>query len=487
MEFVLDILRFIGILFLVLMVFNLLIIVHEWGHFLAGRWRGLMIDRFQIWFGKPIWKKTVNGVQYGLGSIPAGGFVSLPQMAPMESIEGTVVEEGEEKKELPPITPLDKIIVAFAGPLFSFLLAVVFAVVVWAVGKPIEEASTTTVIGSVAEDSAAEKAGLEPGDDIQYINGKRVKQFLGMNDSVKWLVISSEVDDIKVDVLRDGEEKSFVVETERPEPDEVDGGFARKAWAGLVKRPKLRTIGVGPATTPVVIGTMENSPASALDLQPGDIIAGIDGKPITRLGEVFDHPVEAGKPVAFSVKRGDEILEKEIVPQKPDQPADFEKALTGIIYDGAGIRSIVHISPTEQVVNSFRTIVGTLRAVFSPKSDVSAGHLSGPIGIMGLYYDLFQHKDGWRLVLWFSVILNINLAILNMLPFPVLDGGHIVMAAIEWVRRRPMNLKVLEVVQTAFVLLLLGFMVFVSFKDVGDRVPKGEEVVPPKFLPESET
>ena len=129
MEVLLSILRFIGVLFLVVMMFNIMIVVHEWGHFLAGRWRGLYIDRFQIWFGKPIWKKTYNGVQYGLGSIPAGGFVSLPQMAPMESIEGKVDGEAPTK-QLPPISPLVKIIVAFAGPLFSFLLAVVFAVVV---------------------------------------------------------------------------------------------------------------------------------------------------------------------------------------------------------------------------------------------------------------------------------------------------------------------------------------------------------------------
>ena len=135
MELLISALRFIGIVLLVIMMFNIMIVVHEWGHFLAGRWRGLHIDRFQIWFGKPIWKKTVNGVQYGLGSIPAGGVVSLPQMAPMEAIEGAVEEEekkeGIPKKDLPPITPLDKIIVAFAGPLFSFLLAVVFACIVF--------------------------------------------------------------------------------------------------------------------------------------------------------------------------------------------------------------------------------------------------------------------------------------------------------------------------------------------------------------------
>src|SRR6266545_4614576 len=100
-----------------LLALNLLIFVHELGHFLAARWRGLKIERFAIWFGKPIWKTKIGEVEYCLGSIPAGGYVSLPQMAPMELLEGKT-----EQKDLPPISALDKIIVAFAGPLFSFLL-----------------------------------------------------------------------------------------------------------------------------------------------------------------------------------------------------------------------------------------------------------------------------------------------------------------------------------------------------------------------------
>src|ERR1044071_5907047 len=131
------ILKVIFIFLEVLLLFNLLIGVHELGHFLAAKWRGLKIDRFAIWFGKPIWKKKIKGVEYALGWIPAGGYVALPQMATMEAIEG---KSEESEKPLPPISALDKIIVAFAGPLFSFLLAVVFAIIVWGVGKPVNEA-----------------------------------------------------------------------------------------------------------------------------------------------------------------------------------------------------------------------------------------------------------------------------------------------------------------------------------------------------------
>src|ERR1700745_4202269 len=135
-----SIFKFVFIFLEVLLLFNLLIFVHELGHFLAARWRGLKVDRFAIWFGKPIWKKKINGVEYALGCIPAGGYVALPQMADMGTIEG---KSDTPSEKLPPISALDKIIVAFAGPLFSFLLAVAFAVVVWMVGRPVNEADKT--------------------------------------------------------------------------------------------------------------------------------------------------------------------------------------------------------------------------------------------------------------------------------------------------------------------------------------------------------
>ena len=141
-----DYLRMAGILIEVLLLFNLIIIAHELGHFLAARWRGLVVEKFGIWFGKPLWKKTMGGVEYSLGSIPAGGFVALPQLAPMESVEG---ESKHDRTHLPPISALDKIIVALAGPVASITLAVLCAVLVWFVGRPVSQAETTTVVGYV--------------------------------------------------------------------------------------------------------------------------------------------------------------------------------------------------------------------------------------------------------------------------------------------------------------------------------------------------
>src|ERR1700676_3633012 len=103
---ILHIARVILVLIEVLVIFNLLIVVHELGHFLAARWRGLYIEKFGIWFGKPIWKKTINGVQYSLGSLPFGGFVALPQLAPMDIIEG---KADVDRSILAPISAIDKI------------------------------------------------------------------------------------------------------------------------------------------------------------------------------------------------------------------------------------------------------------------------------------------------------------------------------------------------------------------------------------------
>src|SRR4051812_29190602 len=109
MQMVFDTLKLILIIIEVLVIFNLIIIVHELGHFLAARWRGAVVEEFGVWFGKPLWRRKFGSVWYSLGSIPAGGFVKLPQMAPMETLEG---ESDTPREALPTLRPLDKIIVA---------------------------------------------------------------------------------------------------------------------------------------------------------------------------------------------------------------------------------------------------------------------------------------------------------------------------------------------------------------------------------------
>jgi len=448
----LHIARVIFVLLEVLILFNLLIVVHELGHFLAARWRGLYVEKFGVWFGKPLWKRKINGVQYSLGSLPFGGFVALPQLAPMDIIEG---KADVDRARLPKISALDKIIVAIAGPFFSLLLAICFAAIVWAVGHPVGEADSTTVIGYVMPDSPAQKAGLLPGDKILSVDGKPVRRFLGMNDSVSWDVVRSEGDKIAVKFQRDGKVQTVWVEPYKAET---------RGW----RRKSIRQLLVYPAETPIIAKVEPNTPAAAAGLRAGDIIRGFDQtpiyNPIALLEYISKHPKAE---LVLHVERGGAKLDIPVKPT-PLPTGDQMKPRIGIEWDTAGIVSIQHPSPIEQVYNSVTSTLKTIGAVASPKSDVKLQHLSGPVGIWNIYVRLFEAEGGWKLALWFSVILNVNLAILNMLPIPVLDGGHIVLALIESVRRKPVNMRILEVVQTSCAVVIIGYMLYITFFDVQD-------------------
>ena len=455
-----DGLKFFVICLEVLLIFNLLIVVHELGHFLAARWRGLVVEKFAIWFGKPIWSKTINGVEYRLGSIPAGGFVAIPQLAPMEAVEG---ESKNSRENLPPVKPLDKIIVAAAGPLFSFGLAFAMALIVWVVGKPQSEIDNTT-IGFVKEGGPAYVAGLRSGDQILTVDGQPVKHFLSGTDSVKWRIVRSEGETIPMTVLREGQEIS------------VDCGWTKPETSSW-RRPALREIQIGPRITPGVGFVVRGSLADNAGFRSGDLVTDLNGEPIFNLsdiGPIID--ANRGKEVAFQIERDGQPMSLSMtLPPATDggQPVDF-----GIEW---GRTTLAHPNPFLQVKDAATSIFRMVDALLSPSSDVKAAHFSGPVGIMRLYYQIFESPDGWRIALAFSVLINVNLALLNLLPFPVLDGGHITLALIEAVRRKPINVRVLEFIQTACALLLIGFMLYVTFYDVGDIV--ASNTAPPAAAP----
>ncbi len=543
-----TILKTIAIILTVLVIFNLMIIVHELGHFLAARWRGLVIEKFGIWFGKPLWKKTINGVEYSLGSIPAGGFVALPQLAPMEVMEGKVETPREQ---LPPISALDKIIVAFAGPLFSFLLACVFAVIVWQVGRPVGDAESSTTIGYVVEKSPAAEAGVQVGDKILAVDGHEVKRFSGMgSDSVMWRIIRSEGSTIDLSIERDGKPLSLYPKAVIPEKvhwwnrkslrqigiapfvsavvAQVTPGSAAAA-AGLqsgdtitaVNGEALRSGADGiydfaekhpdePLKLTVqrngtdvilnfdptgvgVVGVEKDSPAAAAGLKKGDIILAMDGKKVPVVASLIDYVGSRdGVSVTLRVRRAGQELDIKATPQVPIGTPDPAKRAKigfvpeeadGLMFQHMGKYTLVHPGPVEQLRAGMMSIFNTLDAIFSRKSSVSVQHMGGPVMMMNAYYNMLSNPEGLRMALWFSVVLNVNLAMLNMLPIPVLDGGHITLALIEAIRRKPVNVRVLEFVQTGCALVIISFMVFIAFFDIQDLPFVGGKGPQMKFKP----
>lgn len=455
---VFDILKFVFICLEVVLIFNLLIVVHELGHFLAAKWRGLIVEKFAIWFGKPIWKKTIGGVEYRLGSIPAGGFVAIPQLAPMEALEGKV---EQSRDLLPPVKPLDKMIVAAAGPVFSLGLAFVMACIVWLVGKPQSEIDFPT-IGYVKAGGPADQAGLRVGDLIVAVDGHPVKSFVGGTDSVKWRIVRSEGETIVFSVRREGQEITIPTGWTKPEAS---------SW----RRPALREVQIGPRIIPGVGFVVRGSLADQAGFRSGDLITTVNGQPIFNLSEIGTLvDANRGKSLSVLVERnGAEVpLVLPLPPATPDpRPVNF-----GIEW---GRTTLVHPDPFSQIRDSATSIFRMVGALFSPKSDVKAAHFSGPVGIMRLYYQIFENENGWRIALAFSVLINVNLALLNLLPFPVLDGGHILLAIIEGIRRKPINVRILEFVQAGCAILLITFMLYLTFYDVGDiftsRQPAAEK------------
>ena len=456
-----TILQVILLVFAVVMSFNIIIFVHELGHFLAAKWRGLRIDRFQIWFGTPIWKKTINGVQYGLGWIPAGGFVALPQMAPMEALEGG----NKDDAPLPKISALDKIIVAFAGPLFSMLLAFLSAIVVWGVGKPKDFIPTQTV-GEVLADSPAAKAGILPGDKVVKINGNPVVGFAGSLDSITENIILSKGKLIEFTIERPG------VAT----PMNLTSEFETQETKWY-QRSGLRQVGIGPEIDHIELGSIaENSPAEKAGFKDGDILLSMNGTKFTTSESAVNFVKETGaQPINFEVQRKGTLVNLTATPVVPLSPAGRGPMLgLGFVEAPIQEQGIVHPGPVKQVADSLRMMWTTITSVVAPDSSIGVGHLSGPVGIATLQYQLLQMDEGWRRILAFMVLFNVNLAVLNMMPFPVLDGGHITLAILEKIFGRPVRAKPLEILQTACALASSSLMLFVTSKDIGDKFGHGD-------------
>jgi len=443
----------------VVLLFNLLIGVHELGHFLAAKWRGLKVDRFAIWFGKPIWKTKINGVEYALGWIPAGGYVALPQMAAMDAIEG---KSETPVEQLPPVSALDKIIVAFAGPLFSFGLALFFAIIVWQVGRPDIEADDTTTVGWVDPNGPAGKAGLLPGDTILEVDGHSVKHFAPTgSDSVKWCIITSEGTNIPIKYIRNGQvAMAYPVPYHRP-----------TKW---YERKALRQILMDSVQPAIVGDVVSNSPASLAGLTNGDEIIAMNGEKIYSPWTIdsAENAMSNGPvvPLTFTVKRGDTNFDCTLTATKPLLPTNGVPMLGIVSWMADTNILLIHPNPFDQIKSSVGQIFATIQAITAHKSEVGVQQLGGAVMIGRVYYSLLQDEEGWRRVLWFSVILNVNLALLNLLPLPVLDGGHIVLSLLEVVRRRPVSARILNSIQTGFAMLIIGFMLYIAFFDTGDWV-----------------
>src|ERR1017187_10194304 len=435
-----TILNIIYVVAAVLALFGAAIFIHEFGHFWVARKLGMKVEEFAVGFGPKIHSRKRDVIEYSIRWIPAGGFVKLPQMITSEALEGQSVEE------VPPAPPWHKILVAVAGPFMNVVFAFAIATVIYFVGLPIPV--NPAVIGYVEPGSAEAKLGIQEGDRIVAVNGEKVKSW---QDVVLDTVVA-RTSVLPVVIEHDGREITYQL---KATADNAIG---------------LKLLNLDPRDHPEVMEVISGSAAERAGLKQGDHIISFAGVPIASRDQLIDLiRKRGGQPTEMRVDRG---TEKVVLNITPTVDPTTKNGRIGIAFDVSSTQYIVQKpgpTPLEQVRDVLDKTFATIGAlIHSRETGVGAKDLSGPVGILAVLASAVN--SDYRLALSFLVLLNINLAIINLLPIPVLDGGHILMAIIEKIRRRPLNIKFVEYTTTGFMVLLLSLMVYIPFFDI-KRVP----------------
>ncbi len=425
----------------VLLLFGAAIFVHEWGHYFVARKCGMKVEEFAIGFGKILWKKEKDGILYTVRAIPAGGFVKLPQMLTSEALEG---KNEEDTEPLPEISPWAKIAVAVAGPIMNIVFAVVLATVIYYVGLP--EMITPPVVGNLGEESSEYELGIREGDIVTKIDGEPIASW----EEAYKLTALSLTNRFEVTFLRDNDEFIRVL-TSTPVSDDIP----------------IRTLDLPSKYPPIVGRVLAGQAADEAGLKADDKIISLGEIPIGGQGQLIDELQKNGdKATEIVVHRDGENVPLPIKPRMIEG-----KVMIGVQF-GYGPRVYIERypgpTPWENISEVGSLMWRTLYALFHKKeTGVGVSDLSGPVGILAMLGAMV--KTDYRLALNFLVLLNVNLAILNMLPIPVLDGGHTVMGFIEGIFRRKIPVIIQTVLTYIFAILLIVLMLFVSFYDIYER------------------
>ncbi|HEY6168853.1 MAG TPA: RIP metalloprotease RseP [Verrucomicrobiae bacterium] len=435
-----EILGYLYVVAAVLLLFGAAVFVHEWGHYIVARKRGLKVEAFAIGFGPKLFSWTRDGIEYSWRAIPAGGYVKLPQMITSETLEG----QHDKAEPIPPASPFSKILVALAGPVMNVIFGLALATILYFVGLPV--LVNPSIIGRVDPGSPEGRLGIRDGDRVVEVNGKPVKSW----QDITFQVATARASTIPVVIEREGKRTTYQLEAKTSES------------------VGLKWLNLEPREHPVVGTVQDGMPAAQVGLKSGDKFITFNGVPVHDQAHLIDLVSKSeGKPSEVVVERQGEKLTFTVTPKYDPKE---KRGRIGIAF-GGGLYELQKPGPLpwENVIGVIDKTVATLGAlIYSKQTGVKASDLSGPVGILGML--AIQVKTDWRLALNFMVLLNINLAVLNLLPIPVLDGGHILMAIIERIRRKPISAKFVEYSTTAFAVLLISFMLYVTFFDI-KRVP----------------
>jgi regulator of sigma E protease len=419
-------------------VLGILVLLHEWGHFIAAKWCGVRVDVFSIGFGPRLWGIKRGDTDYRISALPLGGYVRMAGDNPVEERTGAPYEFLSRPR-------WQRCIIAIAGPAMNILLTFfVFMGVFWLVGIPTPSYFREPAnVVAVAHSSSS--TGVMPGDRIVQVNGKSTPD---------WRAVYSAAENVKpgdtltVVVVRNGAQQTVSISaTQQSSADDLFGY---------------------PPTRPVLDEVYSGTPADRAGLQAGDLVVAIDGAPVVTFPQFVDAVHNSdGHELQLQVQRNGKDFPVSVAPVRSMDPDGKMVWLVGVssetqnYYERESFVASIRNS-FESTVNGVRQIGNVLGGLASGK--VSVRDLQGVIGIAR--ESGRAAKRGPVDLIFLGAVISLNLGLLNLLPIPILDGGHVLMLAIEGVMRRDLSITFKERFVQVGLVFLLGLFAFVMYSDI---------------------
>ena len=435
-----------------LIVLGVLVAFHEFGHFLAARWVGVKVLKFSLGFGPKIFGRTIGDTEYLVSAVPLGGYVKLYGEDASETISDEDQRQSFSHQSLP-----HKMLIVGAGPGFNFILTYVIFTIWLAAGSPLFVPTfkdITPQVEAIKAGSPAELAGFKVGDRIIRANEEEISTYNELSEAVQ----QSHGRTMTIDILRKEQIKTLLIKPDsQPNPKNPD--------------EPIYLLGIE-AYAPLVGDVMPNTPAQEAGLQGEDRIIEIDGQPISTWSEMTEIVRNSpGQPLAMKIQRKDEIVTATVTPASEESITDDGEPQVigkiGIMLAGRSIMkaSSPFMAPYEGLVATWKwaelTVIGVYKLIVG---EISTKNIGGPIMIASVSGE--HAEQGISNLIFLIAVLSMNLGILNLLPIPILDGGHLFFFACEAILGRPLGERSREVAQQVGLVLLFSIMIYATWNDI---------------------